>query len=361
MKKVLAAIFALTVIGANLSMAAFANEPNSDIPAETSAAVEPVEEETVPETITTSENAEEEPKTETETTTTSETDEDETETETSKVTEDTEIVKDTAGPVITEGSTFTIGDESFTASIEDHKLKIYNSKGSLAFSKDIYNFPPEVKSVALSVNGNALTVSEYDDYNRLLYKNVYEYNAANDNFAEDKDAHDNGNKWNFSFAGKSFTAVKTRETKERPSSQRDWMEYDQYNYLSINFADGTPTSIQNELVWVEYDRTGGFGGYGILPHIIIEGDKLTVRRIIDSVDSSKDTLTTYTFDEASNNFVKSGSTQNSTNNPGNNSNGNKTAASSSPDTSDSPALPAVLAATLIVGSAVVVSVKNKAR
>jgi len=287
-KRIIAAVFAFAITITNFSIVAFAAEEEI----QTDVSTEAISTETTVETTTTDVTEVSEESTET----TTEAIEDDSVSE-----EDTTITKALS---ILSGETFTIGDESFNASIEGYKLKIYNDRG-LAFEKDIDITPPGIESIALSVNGNILNIKEYGDVGRLLHDYNVEYNSSTGKFGKiDYSQSDN---YSFTFQGVSFYAVKTRETKERISAE-GWTEYDQYNYLSIYFSDGTPTSIQNELVWIEYGRTGGFAGYSPSAHISISGDKLIIHRIIEPGNPSKDILTTYVLDKSTNNLVKSGST-----------------------------------------------------
>lgn len=287
-KRIIAAVFAFAITITNFSIVAFAAEEEI----QTDVSTEAISTETTVETTTTDVTEVSEESTET----TTEAIEDDSVSE-----EDTTITKALS---ILSGETFTIGDESFNASIEGYKLKIYNDRG-LAFEKDIDITPPGIESIALSANGNILNIKEYGDVGRLLHDYNVEYNSSTGKFGKiDYSQSDN---YSFTFQGVSFYAVKTRETKERISAE-GWTEYDQYNYLSIYFSDGTPTSIQNELVWIEYGRTGGFAGYSPSAHISISGDKLIIHRIIEPGNPSKDILTTYVLDKSTNNLVKSGST-----------------------------------------------------
>lgn len=303
-KKIIAAVFAFAIAAANLSATAFAAEETPTEAATEAAATDVTEiseaTETTEASVTTSVEEEALSSAESEENT-------ETTTETENVEgtdEDTTIIEDIKEPSIISGETFTIGDESFTASIESGVLKIYNDMG-LAFEKQLSHMLPLTDSVALSVNGNTLNIKEYDASGRLLHDNYVEYNPSTGKFG-DIEYSNSYEKYSFDFQGMSFYAVITRETKERISAE-GWTEFDQYNYLSIYFSDDTPTSIQNKLVWVEYGRTGGFEGYEILSYISTSDDTLTIRRIVDSDDSSQDILTTYVFDKEANDFVLSGS------------------------------------------------------
>lgn len=293
-KKIIAAVFAFAIAAANLSATAFAAEETPTEAATEAAATDVTEiseaTETTEASVTTSMEEEALSSAESEENT-------ETTTETENVEgtdEDTTIIEDIKEPSIISGETFTIGDESFTASIESGVLKIYNDMG-LAFEKQLSHMLPLTDSVALSVNGNTLNIKEYDASGRLLHDNNVEYNSSTGKFGDID--YSQSDSYSFNFQGVSFYANITRKM----------IGDDQYNYLSINFADGTPTSIQNEVVWVEYDRTGGFAGYNPESYIIISDDKLTIRRIIDPNDSSQDILTTYVFDKEANDFVLSGS------------------------------------------------------
>lgn len=287
-KRIIAAIFAFAIAAANLSVTAFAAEEEiqTDVSTEANSTETTVETTTTDVTEVSEENSE----------TTTEPVEDE------SISEDTTITKAIS---ILSGETFTIGNESFTASIENNKLKIYNDRG-LAFEKDIYNFPPATESIALSVDGNILNIKEYGDGgDRLLHDYYVEYNSSTGKFGDID--YSQSDSYSFTFQGVSFYAVITRDTQKRITAE-GWTEYDQYNYLSINFADGKPTSIQNELVWIEYGRTGGFGGYSPSAYITISGDQLIIHRITEPGNPSKDILTAYVLDKETNNLVKSGST-----------------------------------------------------
>ena len=272
-KRIIAAVFAFAIAAANFSVTAFAAEEEI----QTDVSTEAISTETTVETTATDV-----------TETTTETVEDE------NTDEDTTIIEDVIEPSLISGETFTIGDESFTASIEDYKLKIYNDRG-LAFEKNISHFSM-IESIALRVDGNTLNIKEYDDSSRLIYDYNVKYNSSTGKFGDIN--NDGSESYSFNFQGVSFYANITRKM----------IGDDQYNYLSIYFAGGNPTSIQNEVVWIEYDRTGGFAGYGPATYINFSGDKLTISRIIDPYDSSKDILTTYVLDKETNNLVKSGST-----------------------------------------------------
>lgn len=287
-KRIIAAVFAFAIAAANFSVTAFAAEEEiqTDVSTEANSTETTVETTTTDVTEVSEENSE----------TTTEPVEDE------SISEDTTITKAIS---ILSGETFTIGNESFTASIENNKLKIYNDRG-LAFEKDIYNFPPATESIALSVDGNILNIKEYGDGgDRLLHDYYVEYNSSTGKFGDID--YSQSDSYSFTFQGVSFYAVITRDTQKRITAE-GWTEYDQYNYLSINFADGKPTSIQNELVWIEYGRTGGFGGYSPSAYITISGDQLIIHRITEPGNPSKDILTAYVLDKETNNLVKSGST-----------------------------------------------------
>ncbi len=277
-KRIIAAVFAFAITVTNFSVIAFAAEEEI----QTDVSTEAISTETTVETTTTDVTEVSEESTET----TTEAVEDDSISE-----EDTTITKALS---ILSGETFTIGDESFNASIKDYKLKIYNDRG-LAFEKDISIFQM-IESIALSVEGNTLNIKEYDNSSRLInYYNV-EYNSSTGKFGDIDNV--GSDSYSFNFQGVSFYATIERVLKNT----------DQYNYLSIYFSDGTPTNIKDELVYVEYDRTGGGAGYEPVTYISVSGDTLTIRRIFEPNNPSKDILTTYTFDKASNTFVKSGST-----------------------------------------------------
>ncbi len=286
-KRIIAAVFAFAIAAANFSVTAFAAEEEIQTDVSTEATVETAATETTVET------------TATDVTETTEAAEENTETTTEAVEDDSISEEDTTitkSVSILSGETFTIGSESFTASIEDYKLKIYNDRG-LAFEKNIYDISPATESIALSVDGNILNIKEYGDGgDRLLHDYYVEYNSSTGKFG-DIDYSQSEN-YSFNFQGVSFYANITREM----------IGGDQYNYLSINFADGNPTSIQNEVVWVEYDRTGGFGGYSPSAYITISGDQLIIHRITEPGNPSKDILTAYVLDKDTNKLVKSDST-----------------------------------------------------
>lgn len=302
-KRIIAAVFAFAIAAANFSATAFAAEEAPTKAAAEAVSTDITEISQAAETTETTETAAETEETQV-TSEIEEAAETTTETEEAEGTVEDTTITEELNVCIKSGETFTIGDESFTASIESGVLKIYNDR-SLAFEKQLYGIAPTTESVALSVNGNTLNIKEYDASGRLLHDNYVEYNPSTGKFG-DIEYSNSYEKYSFDFQGMSFYAVITRETKERISAE-GWTEYDQYNYLSINFADGTPTNIQNELVWVEYGRTGGFAGYEPASYIITLDDKLTIRRIVDSDDSSQDILTTYVFDKEANDFVLSGS------------------------------------------------------
>lgn len=312
-KKIIAAVFAFAIAAANLSATAFAAEETPTEAATEAAATDVTEISKATETAESTETTEttetsETTVTEKETENNTETDENaETTTEPEEVdgaANDTTITED-APVFIKNGETFTIGDESFTASIDFNNLQVSNSSG-VVFETTLFGFlVSDIKYVTLSVNGNTLNIKSYDSSDRLLHDNYVEYNPSTGKFG-DIEYSNSYEKYSFDFQGMSFYAVITRETKERISAE-GWTEFDQYNYLSIYFSDDTPTSIQNKLVWVEYGRTGGFEGYEILSYISTSDDTLTIRRIVDSDDSSQDILTTYVFDKEANDFVLSGS------------------------------------------------------
>lgn len=312
-KKIIAAVFAFAIAAANLSATAFAAEETPTEAATEAAATDVTEISEATETAESTETTEttetsETTVTEKETENNTETDENaETTTEPEEVdgaANDTTITED-APVFIKNGETFTIGDESFTASIDFNNLQVSNSSG-VVFETTLFGFlVSDIKYVTLSVNGNTLNIKSYDSSDRLLHDNYVEYNPSTGKFG-DIEYSNSYEKYSFDFQGMSFYAVITRETKERISAE-GWTEFDQYNYLSIYFSDDTPTSIQNKLVWVEYGRTGGFEGYEILSYISTSDDTLTIRRIVDSDDSSQDILTTYVFDKEANDFVLSGS------------------------------------------------------
>ncbi|MGN0630608.1 MAG: hypothetical protein ACI4JN_04700 [Ruminococcus sp.] len=365
MKKTLAFIAAMAMLGvtgmtasAEEAVAATETEIAADevtadeVTAEAEEAVEDVTEETTEAVEDTAEEG-------TETEETTEINEEESDIESSS--EDTSIVEgELALPVITEGKTFKIGDTTFTAEVikDDFYpwvLKIYNDNG-LVYSKEVYNFPPTVSSIKLAVDGTTIIIKECDSSNRMLYEYYIEYNTNTGSFGQQTDAA--SDTMSFEFAGNSFVAVKTKEFKTRYNEKFDAEEYDEYDYLSIYFADGTATSIQNKLVWVEYGKTGGFGGYGIIPHIEIKGDKLIIRQITDQDTASKDVLTTYVFDEEKNDFVQA-STSGGSSNSGSSA-GSSGTVSNSPATSDSMSIPAVAASAIVVlGSVIYVSKKRK--
>ena len=282
-KRIIAAVFAFAIAAANFSVTAFAAEEEI----QTDVSTEAVSTETTVETTATdvTEVSEESSETTTETVEDENTD------------EDTTITKDNIQATIISGETFTIGDESFTASINGINLEIYNSKGSLAFSTSLVYYSDI--SIELSVNGNILTITQYDDCDRLENTASFEYNADTGLFGNEKDnsIYSNYTECDFEFAGKSLKAVRT---SKRVAS-------DVYYYLSIYFSDGTPTNIQNELVDCVEGQTTGYTR-SVMSYIIIEDDTLTIRRIIDSQDSSKDILTAYVLDKDTNKLVKSGST-----------------------------------------------------
>ena len=303
-KRIIAAVFAFAIAAANFSATAFAAEEAPTKAAAEAVSTDITEISQAAETTETTETAAETEETQV----TSEIEEAaETTTEPEEVdgaANDTTITED-APVFIKNGETFTIGDESFTASIDFNNLQVSNSSG-VVFETTLFGFlVSDIKYVTLSVNGNTLNIKSYDSSDRLLHDNYVEYNPSTGKFG-DIEYSNSYEKYSFDFQGMSFYAVITRETKERISAE-GWTEYDQYNYLSINFADGTPTNIQNELVWVEYGMTGGFEGYEILSYISTSDDTLTIRRIVDSDDSSQDILTTYVFDKEANDFVLSGS------------------------------------------------------
>ena len=289
-KRIIAAVFAFAIAAANFSVTAFAAEEEIQTDVSTEATVETAATETTVETTATdvtetTEAAEENTETTTETVEDENTD------------EDTTIIEDVIEPSLISGETFTIGDESFNASIESGVLKIYNDRG-LAFEKRLYGILPLTESIALRVvDGNILNIKEYGDGgDRLLHDYYVEYNSSTGKFGDiDNSQSEN---YSFNFQGVSFYANITRKM----------IGDDQYNYLSINFADGNPTSIQNEVVWIEYGRTGGFGGYSPSAYITISGDQLIIHRIMESGNPSKDILTTYVLDKDTNKLVKSDST-----------------------------------------------------
>ncbi|MGN0630200.1 MAG: leucine-rich repeat protein, partial [Ruminococcus sp.] len=201
--------------------------------------------------------------------------------------------------VFLSSSEFTIGNDSFEAYMTD-SLDIYNSRGlALSFSF-MYDTGIHSEYVSLSALGNTLTVKGYDYSERLVGIAKFEYDSATGKFGK-ADLSD-CERYYFSVNGDSFYAEITKEYEKRDVYGNT--ESDQYNYLNVFFADGTSTNIQNKLVWIEYDRTGGFAGYFPYSFIDVTGSVLKIRRIEDSQTDIYDVITSYRYDKSGRNFIE---------------------------------------------------------
>lgn len=251
--------------------------------------------------------------------------------------------------------TFTIGDETFTASVLNtfRTLTIVNSKGE-AFLKDLWDGDQVTESASLSVNGNIITISEYDSEGRLRRERSIEYNSSTGKFGEL--IYNNGGNMDdpyyFDIDDISFYAEFV-PYNEIPSNAPHGSEY-----ITIYFADGTKTNIQNEFVYLDKLMTNGYP-YCTGTHISVSGNKLTIRYVDASQDASKDILKTYTFDKASNSFILQGTEGKPSDNNSTESSTNNTTANS-PATGDTMAIPAVAGSAIIVlGAVICVSKKKK--
>jgi len=179
---------------------------------------------------------------------------------------------------------------------------------------------------------------------------------------------------NFELDGVAFYAQRMYEYKERVSGKL--VEYDKYDYVSIFLADGTPTNIQEEFVFVEPGCTGGWAGYSISDYVSISGNNLVITHKGDS-----DLSITYTYDKLTNKFVKASTvttntsktttttittttkatiTTNTSNTTGKASGSTTNGTANSPITADKMLIPAVAgSAALVLGAVIYVTKKRK--
>lgn len=197
------------------------------------------------------------------------------------------------------GSEFTIGGESFKA-YASYTLDIYNSRGLALLYQLGKDVAADSEYVHLSVEGNTLTIRDYDNLLRPLHVTKYVYNSSTGKFGSADTSE--CDRYHFSTGGKDFYAELTQDYKEREVD--GYTEYDQYNYLNIYFADGTPTNIQNKVVFIEYGRTGGFGGYCVPSFVEASDSLITVRSIEDFYTDAYDILTSYKYDAAGRKFIE---------------------------------------------------------
>ncbi len=183
---------------------------------------------------------------------------------------------------------------------------------------------------------------------------------------------------NFELDGVAFYAQRMYEYKERVSG--DLVEYDKYDYVSIFLADGTPTNIQEEFVFVEPGCTGGWAGYSISDYVSVSGNNLVITHKGDS-----DVSITYTYDKLTNKFVeastittttsktttttttktttttiKSTSTTDTSDTTGETSGSTTGGTANSPITADKMVIPAIAgSAALVLGAVICISKKRK--